>query len=547
MIGNHQRAPCGRAVSIVLIAVVAVVLAGCGSGTTATVTPASVNGGTLVLGAGGEPACATWILPCSNNVWGLFMMQQQTLPRPFAYANGGFNVTALLAGEPKLETGPPMRVTYHINPRAVWSDGQPITSTDFKYTYGEALQLSPEIKSVDDSDPRVAIVTFSYPFPEWHEEFAPLLPAHLLQGKDRDAIMHNGYSFSGGPWMIDHWTRGVEVKLVPNPRYWGEKPKLNAVVFKIFSDSSAYAAAYQTGQIDVAYFVSAGNETAGLRSVARTRYQSSLSFAWYAVWFNTQKPPLDSLSVRQALAYATDRTAIATQVYGAVLPGIKADQAFMSPANSQWYSQPFSTYTHNLSMTTRLMTTDGWTRGSDGVWVKGATRAALVLSTTAGNHPAELEEQIIQSEWKEAGFDVTIDNSPGPTLLGDRVPKGNYQVAIFGLAPQTADPGLYLRFGTKFIPTSANGYQGGNITRIANTGLDAAWQGVEQELNVSRRLQLVNQAQQLLAQLVPVLPISGLPNVLAYNTAKVGGPTAIAPTGPFDDLNQWYCASQLCR
>lgn len=547
MIRRHQRRRRDSVIMTTTLAVIAVVLAACGAASGTSNTPAAVNGGTLVLGAGGEPGCATWFTSCSNNVWGYFMMQEQTLPRAFTYTNGDYRTTPLLAGQPKLDTGPPMRVTYQINPRAVWSDGEPITSTDFKYTYEEALQLSPEIKSVDDSSPHVAVVTFSYPFPQWHEEFGPLLPAHLLQGKDRDALMHNGYSFSGGPWIIDHWTRGQEVKLVPNSRYWDEKPKLDAIVFKIFGDSSAYVAAFETGQVDVAYFSSAGSETAALRGVARTQYESRLSLSWYGVWFNTHRPPLDSVSVRKALAYATDRSAIASQVYGAVVPGIAPSQAAMSPANRTWYSEPFAMYSHNLSTVTRLMTADGWTRGSDGVWAKGGVRATLTMSTSAGLHPAELEEQIIQSQWKEAGFDVTIDNSPQPTLLGDRVPKGNYQVALFGLAPQSTDPGLCLRFCSMFIPSQGNGYQGGNVTRIADADLDQAWQAVEQELNVSKRLQLVHQGQQLLAQLVPVLPITGNPNLLAYNMRKAGGPISNGPTGPFANLNQWYCVSQGCR
>ena len=45
--------------------------------------------------------------------------------------------------------------------------------------------------------------------------------------------MKDGYKWSGGPWMIEDWTKGQEVKLVPNPKWYGEKkPNLDAVVFK---------------------------------------------------------------------------------------------------------------------------------------------------------------------------------------------------------------------------------------------------------------------------------------------------------------------------
>ena len=60
-------------------------------------------------------------------------------------------------------------VTYKINPKAVWSDGEPITSTDFKYTWDQIVNgkdiYDPtgytQIESVDDTNPKVAVVTFS--------------------------------------------------------------------------------------------------------------------------------------------------------------------------------------------------------------------------------------------------------------------------------------------------------------------------------------------------------------------------------------------------
>ena len=109
---------------------------------------------------------------------------------------------------------------------------------------------------MDDTDPHTAVVTFKTPYPDWKVLFGGnygVLPSHLLAGKDRDALMKDGYTWSGGPWMLDHWTKGSEVKLVPNPTYWGKKPNLSSVTFKFITDTAAEQQDYKSGQILASY------------------------------------------------------------------------------------------------------------------------------------------------------------------------------------------------------------------------------------------------------------------------------------------------------
>lgn len=380
------------------------------------------KGGTLVLGASQEPGCADWYAPCGISSWGNDMMRNQTLPRVFDLIGDQYRPAAVLSGDPTLERGPPQRVIFRINPRAVWSDGQPITSADFRYTADQAKAAgvsaaSAAIDTVDDSDPRTAVMTFKAPTAGWRESLLRgLLPKHLLEGKDRTAEMRNGYSWSGGPWLIDHWTKGQEIKLVPNPNYWGHQPNLDAVVFKIITDAAAYQAAYKTGQVDMAFIQGAQPEVSELKALPDTHFEVSVGFTIEFLAFNTLRPPLDSRVVRQALAYATDRDAIVTQLSGPLMPGIKPLQAFTSPANSRWYSEPFKMYGRDLAKVSQLMTGDGWARGPDGMWAKGGSRAVVELNALAGNRRRELSEQILQSQWKEAGFETTVNNTTAATI-----------------------------------------------------------------------------------------------------------------------------------
>src|SRR5204863_337192 len=82
----------------------------------------------------------------------------------------------------------------------------------------------------------------------------------------------------------------------------------------------------------------------------------------------------------------------------------------------------FSQYVKDLSKVNSLMTGDGWAKGSDGIWAKGGQKASLTVRVTAGNKRRELTEQILQSQWKDAGFELTTDNQSSSILFGQSLP-----------------------------------------------------------------------------------------------------------------------------
>jgi peptide/nickel transport system substrate-binding protein len=229
-------------------------------------TIAAKQGGDIVISAEQEPDCMDWLDACASAAWGIWSTEATTLIGAYNFTDKSTYVPSpLLTGPATLVTSPNQVVTYHINPKAVWSDGQPVTSTDFKYTWNEAVTGKNifsttgyiNISGVDDTDPHTAVVTFKQGFADWPALFdtgtMPLMPSHILQGKNRDAIMKNGYTFSDGPWMLDHWTKGVEIKLVPNPMYWDKKPNLSSITFKFITVTASEQQAIKTGQVDAAY------------------------------------------------------------------------------------------------------------------------------------------------------------------------------------------------------------------------------------------------------------------------------------------------------
>src|SRR4051812_5012068 len=408
---------------LVLLLALSLVAAACGGGggnKASTNPPSNAKpGGDLVFGAEQELDCADWINSCAGAAWGAYAFSGVTMPRPFDPTTApGYSNNPLVSSEPKLEAGPPQKVTYNINPKAVWSDGQPITAHDFKYTWQQIVNGTDiydttgyiDISDVNDTDPHTAVVTFKKDYAAWRDLFGGfygVLPSHILEGKDRHALMTDGYTWSGGPWKLDHWTKGTELKLVPNTAYWGQKPFLNSITWKFVPDSAAELQNFKSGQVSLIYpQAQPGQET--LKTLPGTKFDVKTGLDYEALWFNTAKAPLNSKNVRQALAYATDRDAVVKQLFEPIQPGIKPIQSIFTPAYGAAYTTPFSKYTRDLTKVNQLMTADGWTKGGDGIWAKGGQKANLEVKSTAGNHRRELTEQIVQSQWKDAGFNLTI-------------------------------------------------------------------------------------------------------------------------------------------
>ena len=284
-----------------------------------------------------------------------------------------------------------------------------------------------------------------------------------------------------------------------------------------------------------------------MKSAPNTFFGVKEGYSYEGIWLNAAKPPLDSKAVRQALAYATDRDAIVKQLFGAVKPDIKPIQSLTTPTNDIWYTEAFAKYTASQAKVDQLMQGDGWAK-QGGVWTKNGQKATLTIKSTTGNKRRELMEQILDSQWKKAGFDVAPpDNQKAGNLFGELLPKGDYQLSIFAQTPTSSSPAQCVNFCSKNIPTAANSFSGTNWYRISDPSIDGPWDKADGELDQTARKKLVSDGYVALAEQMPMIPIDPFPNITLYNTAKLGGTISDNPIfGMFWNMNEWFCKGGKC-
>jgi len=498
-----------------------------------------------------------WIGSCAGAAWGVYTVETNTMPRAYDYSDSkGYVPSSLLTGPATLQTTPQQVVTYHINPKAVWSDGQPITSADFQYTWDQIAHGQniydttgyAQVASVGTPDPGTAVVTFSSPFANWKSLFGAfygVFPSHILKGQDRDTAMKDGYTFSGGPWMMPPgaWVKGQSVKLVPNPNYWGTKPNLSSVTFDFITDTATEQQDFKSGQVLAAYPQAQPGQEA-LKGTPGTYFDAVTGLSYEGLWYNVEKAPLTDQAVRQALGYAIDRTAIVNQLFGPIQPGAQPIQSWYTPAFGAAYSTPFSKYHLDLSKVSQIMTGAGWTKGANGIWTKNGTTATLELKTTTGNKRRQLTAQILQTELQSAGFQLTVTPEKASVLFGQDLPAGNFQIGLYAQTPSDNDPGQCVIWCSKNVPSAANGNVGENFDRIADANLDVPWKDADTNLDQAARITDAHKGQALLADIVPAFPIDAFPDIVVVNSDKVGVAGGTFQHnfayGPFTYMNTWY-------
>jgi peptide/nickel transport system substrate-binding protein len=555
-----------------LVCALALALAACGSSSknskapggaaekssaSTTTTPVQ-QGGTLTLGAEQDGDCWDWLGSCSGSSWSYWDAEIQTIPTAFNTAGSGGDLTqvpgAVLAGMPTVTFSPVETITYKINPAAVWSDGVQITCDDFAYTADQEQHSSDiydrtgytGINTVTCPDPKTVVVTYKKgeTFAGWQQLFAStvgVMPSHILKGKNRDNLMKNGYSWSGGPWLAK-WDKGVSVTLTPNPKYWGEKPHLDKVVFKVVQDTNAEFQDFKSGQVDAIYpqpQIDVINAiSAGLGSDTNSVYNANTA-SLEALWLNNAKFPFTDVAVRQAFAYALNRDQLVNQLFGK-LGVTKASQSLNPPVLGPYSDQTaYSMYNLDLSKVNSLMTGAGWKKGADGYWAKNGKEAAFVFNSTTGNARRGVTETVLQSQLKTAGFKMTIQNKDPGDLFGTILPAGDYVVALYAQSLTALTPGLCTIMCSKNIPSAANQNSGENWTRTNVPDVDKQEEIVDTSTDDNARKAAAAQGDRDMAAAQVTLPLDPLPDICLWHKKVVGPIGDNAIESMFWNLNQW--------
>lgn len=503
-------------------------------------------GGTAIIGAEQEPPCLNVLLASCNVPWASWTAGV-ALP-------GAFRVTPSFSYEPMLVervdvATNPFTLTYHIREEAVWSDGRPVSADDFLFTL--AVTLDPNNATTKDGyaliaqsvkvDEKTVRFVFTRPYGAWRTLFPSILPKHVLEGRDFNQVWQTEIAnpathepIGSGPFLVTEWVRGQSLTLSRNPRWWGRHaPFLDSIVVRFILDTNSRFQAIQSGQVHV-IVPQPQLQIAELRGRPEIAVESSPGTFLDHLDFNTAAPDMPLLGerwFRQAVAFALDREALFPLLYGSISANFGAQQNLSYPRTHESYVPSFARYVYSPGTVADIMQSHGCIRGGDGIWSCGGVRASIKFATTTGNSLRALAQQELQAQARAAGIELVPDNSTAGVLFGTKLPARDYQLMMFSWV--LADE--LVGHSSKYV---CNG--GNNFLAYCSPAVTDLLNASETEIDPPARSALVNEADRLLAEDVPTIPLFLQPSFLAYRTTLHCARNNPGSDGPTWNVEDWW-------
>ncbi|MES2475517.1 MAG: peptide ABC transporter substrate-binding protein [Verrucomicrobiota bacterium] len=408
--------------------------------------------------------------------------------------------------------------TAKLRPDGKWSDGTPVTSQDFAFSYER--MLTPELGAkyaemlyflkgaenfnkglttdfstvgVEVVDDETLRLTLRGPTPYFREILKhytwTAVPRHVVLKYGTIGQRGNPWTrpeniVGNGPYQLKSWRRTDHIEVERNSHYWNAaNVTLNGVRFLPITNLYTEGRMFRDGQLHVTY--SATPEVVDLMKKEHPeelRQEPYVGTAFYR--FNTTRKPLDDLRVRQALSFAVDRQSLCENVFR----GYKPAYAMTPPMGN--YDPPHIA-TFNKEKARQLLAEAGYPGG------KGFPRLKILV---ASRETAQTLAQAVQAMFRETlGIEVEIDFKEWTAYLV-AMQDLDYDIGYGGWIGDYLDPLTFLEMWTPGNGNNNTGWESPQFVTLLQQSF--------QEVDSAKRFDLLHQAETILVEDTPILLVA---------------------------------------
>jgi peptide/nickel transport system substrate-binding protein len=426
------------------------------------------------------------------------------------------------------DTPDPVTYVFHLRRGVKFHDGRPLTSADVKYTFDSILSgaiKTPKrgsfklVKSVEARDNATVVFHLTEPYASMLWDLTAPAIGIVPSGAGAEMSRH---PIGTGPFRFVSATTDEEIVLARNDDYFGGAPKIASLHLRIVPDALVRALELRKGSADATINSLTPDMVVTLAKERGLVAEQQPGTMMAYLSFNFADPILAKRDVRQALAYATDRTTIIKYL----LRGQARPASSLLPP-SHWAFEPnVRQYDYDPARAEQLLDAAGYPRGVDGV------RMHLTLKTST-DESTRLLSEAIADQWKRVGVALQLRPMEFATFYSD-VTRGSFQIYSLRWVGGNNDPDLFeSAFSSKKMPP--DGYNRGHYR---NPQLDALLDAARVEMDQEKRKVLFSQIQKIVAVDEPYINLWYLDNVCVHRERLSG--IVLAPSGDYGFLDSAF-------
>ncbi len=445
-----------------------------------------------------------------------------------------------------------MVVTFTLRSDVTWSDGEPLTAEDSRFSYELVEQLedaalrrrADRTASYEARDAHTLVWTS---VPGYYDGYYLLnlyhpLPRHVLGDTTLEHLLEaevvHERPLTWGPFAVEAWERGDHITLVRNPHYFRASeglPHLDRLIFRFIEDPRQAIEELFSGECDiVSEDLLAGAATSTLADISEVDDVHAVSEAsgeWEHLDFGIQPAAwsqrvtfFDNREVRQAIAHCVDRERIANEAFP-FGDAVVADSYVLpqhplhgGDALHRWAYDPASGRTMLSEAGWRDVSGDGIREAEGAPGVASGTALSVTLLTTQGDPARARAAEVLQENLADCGVGLSVEYLPPDAFYADG-PDGpvfgrEFELALFSwLNGLSAPCDLYL---STQIPSEDNWWATSNNPGYSSDAYDAACRSALDALyGTERHSSRHREAQHIFSEDLPVLPLYFVPRMIA--------------------------------
>lgn len=348
--------------------------------------------------------------------------------------------------------------TFHLRDGVTFHDGSPFTSEDVVYSLNRiiddelanAWRLS-AIERIEATDDLTVTITVAQPTPNLLSNLGGFKGVAIVQKDNVESGDITTKPIGTGPFSLTGYSQGDTIELTANPDYWDGAPQLGGVTYTFLSEGNTAVAALKSGEVQ-------WTDSIPTQQLAQLQEEDDLDVGvepstdyWYLA-LNEGHEPYDDPRVRQAIAFAIDRDAIAQVTsYGTA----EVNQLAI-PSQSAWYTS-FDGYRTDPERAEQLLAEAG----------VGELKLDLLASS---DYPETVTAaQVIADNLKPLGIEVSIRQPDFATWL-DEQNSGNFDMLMMSWLGNIDPDDFYYAQHHSDGASNAQGYSNPKVDELLDAG-----------------------------------------------------------------------------